>query len=88
MTLLALLRLSALFLELLAKPWDEFMKELNEKPFYQQWRGYIDTSIIRSKQAEGEFAAKVAAAKAAEAGGEEGVKQLPPGADAGKGSLY
>jgi hypothetical protein len=72
----------------LAKPWEEFIKELNEKPFYQQWRGYIETSILPNKKAEGEFAAQLAAAKAAQEGGAEGAKELPAGADAGKGSLY
>lgn|ERR1712166_42035 len=80
--------MSMVFVELLAKSWEDFVKELNEKPFYQQWRGYIETSIMENKKNEDDFAKQLAAAKAAQAAGGEAVKQLPAGADAGKGSLY
>ena len=87
-TIVAIMQMSMIFLELLSKSWEDFVKELNEKPFYQQWRGYIETSILSNKKAEDDFAKQLAAAKAAQAGGQEAVKELPSGADAGKGSLY
>lgn len=88
LTIVGIMQMSMVFVELLAKSWEDFVKELNEKPFYQQWRGYIETSIMENKKNEDDFAKQLAAAKAAQAAGGEAVKQLPAGADAGKGSLY
>lgn len=48
-TIAGLLKLSMVFLDLLAKPFDDLMKELNEQPFYRQWEGYIRTSILENK---------------------------------------
>jgi hypothetical protein len=55
----------------LAKPWEEFIKDLQEKPHLTQWRAYIESSIVPNKRAEGEFAAQLAAARAAQDGGAE-----------------
>ena len=68
--------------------FEALIKELSEKPFYQQWKDYIDSSIVGNKKAEYDLAKQIAAAKAGETDGLEAVKQLPTGANAGEGSLY
>jgi hypothetical protein len=46
------MQLSIVFKELLEKPFDELIKELQEKPFYSQFRGYIESQILPNKQRE------------------------------------
>jgi hypothetical protein len=89
-SLIGIYQLAQIFTELLSKDFDALIKELNEKPYYRQWEGYIQSSILQNKKMEYDLAKSLAAAKAGAAGGEggEAVKQLPAGADAGAGSLY
>ena len=88
MCLVGFLQLAGVFLELLPLDYEGLVRQLNEKGYYQQWRAYIENSILNQKKAEYLFAQNLAAAKAAQAGGGEAVKQLPAGANAGEGSLY
>jgi len=37
------MELSMVFINLLGKSWDDFLKELNEKPYYNEWRNYIES---------------------------------------------
>ena len=74
MTLVGFLQLASVFLELLPLDYEGLVRQLNEKGYYQQWRAYIENSILNQKKAEYLFAQNLAAAKAAQAGGAEAVK--------------
>ena len=46
MSLVGLMQLAGIFLELLALDFEGLVKKLNEKPEYNQWRAYIESSIL------------------------------------------
>ena len=84
-SLLGILQLATVFSKLLSLDFEALIMELKEKPFYQQWKDYIDSGIVANKKGEYDLMKQLEAAKA----GADGMpKQLPTGADAGQGSLY
>ena len=56
-----------MFIDLLSKSLEECEKTIWETPILQEWRAYLESSILADKAAEAKLVVDLAAARAAQA---------------------